>query len=317
VVEGYAEALERDRPWIIVNYEPPWTDVCFCERCRKAFAEFAGIDEEEVLKMTPKQIRELPDHAWGHFRVHQNDLIIEAHVDAAKQAEANIQFGVCGPPWTQWHADNGMDIRTFEPEVFLHAPMIYTDSLHYAGLVRSTCENTGALVMPFLLASDVAVPRVFPSAAHIRLNMLATALSGGDGAVLWVGIESLDAEIMNALRRSMREIAQLQPYIVGGEQMDDLEAKPVSASVRTVTVGDQRIQMPSANSEAQVMTWGWESENGHLVAIISYDNVNAHRIRVSTPGIGEAHSLIGPAPERDGENVIVDLPPGGVVAVSW
>ena len=317
LVEGYEKALERDRPWIIVNYEPPWIDVCFCERCRKAFAKWAGLSEADVLEMTPKQMRELPDYAWGRFRAHQNDLIIQAHVDAARQTDPDIKFGVCGPPWTQWHADHAMDIRTYEPEVFLHAPMIYTSPRQYAEMTRSTCENTGALVMPFLLASDVAVPNVFPSAADIRLNMLATALSGGDGAVLWVGIESLDGEVMNALRRSMQEIAQVQPYIFGGQRRDDVVAKPAATSVRTVVVGDRQIEMPSANSEAPIMLWAWESDAGRLVATISYDATTAHTLRVSGPGIASARSLLGPAVEPDGDAVKLHLEPGGVAALVW
>ena len=176
-------------------------------------------------------------------------------MDAARQTDPDIKFGVCGPPWTEWHAAHGMDISLFEPEVFLHAPMIYRPPAEYGDLVHSTCENTSALVMPFLLASDVAVPGVFPSAADVQLNMLATALSGGDGAVLWVGIESLDGEIMNALRRSMNEIRELQRYITGGERLTDLATEIEPGAVRQVVIGERTIEMPSDNALAPVMVW--------------------------------------------------------------
>jgi len=317
LVERYAGALERDRPWLIMNYEPPVFSVCFCERCRKAFAAHAGLDEAEVLAMTPQQIQELPDHAWGHFRAHQNDLIIQAHVDAARQTDPDLKFGVCGPPFTQWTADRGMDIRLFEPEVFLHAPMIYREPQMYSDLVRSTCEHTEALVMPFLLASDVAVPGVFPAPNDIRLNMLATALSGGDGAVLWVGIESLDAQIMNALRRSMNEIRELQRCIVGGERLEGLAPEVEPARVRTVMVGDEAIEMPSENTDAPVMVWGWRSEAGHMAALINYDPDQPRSLRLSAPGIAAAKPLFGASPRPDGDAVVIEVPPRGIAAFLW
>jgi len=318
LVERYAAALERERPWIIMNFEPPWSSqVCFCERCRRAFAKFADLDETEVLAMTTDEIRKLPDDPWGLFRVHQNDLIIEAHVDAARQTDPDIKFGVCGPPWTEWHAAHGMDISLFEPEVFLHAPMIYRPPAEYGDLVHSTCENTSALVMPFLLASDVAVPGVFPSAADVQLNMLATALSGGDGAVLWVGIESLDGEIMNALRRSMNEIRELQRYITGGERLTDLATEIEPGAVRQVVIGERTIEMPSENALAPVMVWGWRSERGHLEAAINYDEEAPHSIRLTAPGIASARSLYGAAPAVDGDAVVIAVAPGEFTALAW
>ncbi|MCD6359275.1 MAG: hypothetical protein J7M38_00335, partial [Armatimonadetes bacterium] len=173
------------------------------------------------------------------------------------------------------------------------------------------------LVMPFLLASDVAVPGVFPSAADIHLNMLATALSGGDGAVLWVGIESLDGEIVNALRRSMNEIRELQRYITGGERLEDLQSRIAPAATRTVTVENRTIEMPVANTDAPVMVWGWRSDEGRLAAVINYDEEVSHPIRLAAPGITAARSLYGPAPDAVGDAVVIEVPAGGFAAVAW
>lgn len=316
LVERYAAALQRERPWLIMNYEPPVFNVCFCPRCRRAFAQFAGMSEADVMAMTPQQLQALPDQAWGRFRAHQNALIIQAHVAAAHQSDPELKFGVCGPPFTEWIAQRGMDIRLFEPAVFLHAPMIYQPPQQYAALVRSTCENTSALVMPFLLASDMAVAEVFPSANDVRLNLLATALSGGHGAVLWVGMESLDGEIMNALRRSMNEIRTLERYIVGAERLSELTPEVQPAATRPVRVGERTIDMPRENSEAPVMAWGWRSATGRLVAVINYGSA-PRSVRLAVPGIANAQALFGPAPQPQGEAVLMETPAQELTACTW
>ncbi len=317
LVKQYANALAIEREWIIINYEPPYMNVCFCERCRKAFAELTDLDEATVLAMSPKDIRALPDHAWGRFRSHQNDLIIEAHVDAAHQTDPDVKFGVCGPPRSQWHADNAMDIALFEPEVFLHAPMIYASPKATAELTRSTCEGTSELVMPFLLASDMAVTGVFPSPADLRLNMLATALSGGHGAILWVGIESLDGQLMNALRQSMGEIRELQRYIVGGTRLGDLVPEVVPGAIREIVIHGRALQIPVDNVQSPVMVWGWKSGEGHLAALINYDETMPHTVRLQAPGIEAAKSLNGPAPKPEADGVTIEMAPHEFAAFTW
>ena len=122
---------------------------------------------------------------------------------------------------------------------------------------------------------------------------------------------------MNALRRSMNEIRELQRYITGGERLTDLVMETAPEAVRTVVVDDLAIEMPSENSNAPVMVWGWRSERGHLAAAINYDEETAHTVRLSAPGIAAARSLFGPAPERDDDGIVVRLEPGQFAALSW
>lgn len=315
--EFYANALALDRDWLIMNYEPPVFNVCFCERCRRTFAERTGRDVDEVLAMTPQQIQALPDHAWGRFRAWQNERIIKNHAAVIREIDPDCLFGVCGPPWTQWTADRGQDIRRFEPEVGLHAPMIYRHPRDFEPLIRFTCENTSALVMPFTLGSDIAVPTVFPDAWDQWANMLATALSGADGVILWVGIESLDGEIMNALRRSMEQIRLLRPLIDGAERGAGVTVEAQVRDVRTVTVGDRRIEVGSENSRIPVRDWQWSGPRGRMLALINYDREQSHEVRLSAPGIAGAEALLGPAPEADDDALVIDLEPGELSVVVW
>jgi hypothetical protein len=315
--EFYANALALDRDWLILNYEPPVFNVCFCERCRRTFAEQTGRPADEVLAMTPQEIQALPGNAWGRFRAWQNERIIKNHAAIIREIDPDCLFGVCGPAWTHWNADRGQDIRRFEPEVGLHAPMIYRPPQDYEPLVRSTCEATSALVMPFMLGSDIAIPATFPDAWDQWANMLATALSGADGAILWVGIESLDGEITNVLRQSMEQIRLLRPFIAGAEVGAGVAIEPQVRDLRVVNVGDRRIEVGSENSLIPVRDWQWSGPRGRMLALINYDRAQSHEVRLSAPDMSAPRVLFGPAPTADGEALVIDLGPGELAAVAW
>ena len=195
--------------------------------------------------------------------------------------------------------------------------MIYRPPLQYEAAVRATCENVTAPVLPFLLASDLVVTRTFPTPGDVRLNMLATALSGGNGAILWVGIESLDAEYMNALRQSLEEIRVLQRYIVGGERDGEIAVTPRLASTRTVKVNGKELTVSPEGSLPPVRSWAWKSEGGHLLALINYDSRSAHSVGLAAPGIARARALFGPSPRVDGDGVVIELQPYEFAAVTW
>ena len=161
----------------------------------------------------------------------------------------------------------------------------------------------------------MAVKGPFPLPEDVRLNMLATALSGGRGAILWVGIESLDGEYLNALRRSLEEIRVLQEYSVGGTRAADLEVTSYSAQSRTITVDGRDIVVPQSDSRFAVRSWAWRSRKGTLVAVINYDKANAHCVRV--PGAAKAKALMGPPPRARQDDAVLTVPPYGFVALRW
>lgn len=315
--EFYTDALAIDRDWLIMNYEPPVFNVCFCERCRRVFAERSGRDVDEVMAMTPQDIQALPDHAWGRFRAWQNERIITNHAAVIDEIDPDCLFGVCGPPWNQWTADRGQDIARFEPEVGLHAPMIYRAPEDFEPLIRSTCENTDALVMPFTLGSDIAVRGVHPTAWDQWANMLATALSGGDGVILWVGIESLDGEMMNVLRESMEQIRVLRPFIDGAERGAGADIEAKVRNLRTVTVDGLEIEVGSENSRIPVRQWQWSGPEGKMIALLNYDREMSHEVRLSAPGIAGAEALLGPRPVTDGDALVIDIAAGEMSVVTW
>ncbi len=310
----YRGRLAGGLKMLIIDYEPPTASVCFCPECRKVFAGRAGLDAARVAQMAPAEIRALPEHAWGRFRAWQNGQIVKHHIAAIHREDPKVRVGLCCAPYSPEVAQDGMDIRLFEPEVAFHAPMIYTVGTAYEGLVRSTCEGTRAPVLPFLLVSDMAVPAVFPLPADVRTNLLATALSGGRGAILWVGIESLDGEYLNALRDGLEQIRVLQPYLAGGTRFD-LGLTPRQGRVRTLVVDGETLSIPAEPEPAGLRGWGWRSAKGTLAGVINYDAENTHAFVVR--GAGAARSLFGPAPTRQGADALLRLAPGEAAALAW
>ena len=314
-LEYYRKRLASGSKKLIIDYEPPTYHVCFCERCRREFAKFAGLDPANAAAMTPAEIQKLPDHAWGRFRSQQNGTIVKNHIAAIHEVDPEVKVGLCCSSYTEWAAQHGMDIRLFEPDVAFHAPMIYTVGTAYEKLVRSTCESTRAPVLPFLLASDMAVKGVFPMPEDVRINMLATALSGGRGAILWVGIESLDGQYLNALRQSLDEIRRLQKFIVAGQRAPDIRVTSHSARSRTIKVDGRDIVLPMSDSRFAVRSWAWKSSKGNLAAVINYDKKNVHHVRVQ--GAANARALMGEEPTKMGADAVLEVEPYGMAALTW
>ncbi len=308
---NYRGRLEADTTRLIINFEPPVFDCCFCDRCRKAFATWAKLPPERVAGMTPQEIQQLPDDAWGRFRAWQNGEIVKNHCTAVHAANPKVAVGLCGPAYSDWTARRGMDIRLFEPEVAFHAPMIYSVGTDYADPIRATCEHVKAPVIPFVLASDLAVPNVFATAQELRTNLLVTAASGGAGAVLWVGIESLDGEFLNALRQSLGEIAQLEPFIQGGKRTEGLKLDVAPGEARMVKVGDESFAVSPFNTGTSALRqWAWQSPHGRLCVIANYDELNARRITAP-----DAKLLFGPALATARGQTTLTLQPGEIAAL--
>ncbi len=282
--------LERVNPWydnlrnyyktklagglkrIIIDYEPPTRHACFCPRCRAAFAKKFGLDAAELETMSPRQILADPYAAkWGAFRAGQNGAIVALHSEIIHSIDPAVKIGLCSWPGTAAAAANGGDIRRFDPCVSWHMPMIYTKGTAYFDTVTETCARTAKPVLPFVELSDLSQPRCL-SPGELRLNLLATGLAGGKGAVLWVGIECLDADYMAMVARAVREIRDLRRLVPYSPRTPDwLTVGPEQTLARTITVDGKpvKIQPPTAHPQLRWRIWG----NGEraMIAVLNYD----------------------------------------------
>ena len=221
---------------LIIDYEPPASSLCFCPVCRRAFAEHAKLEATAVLAMSGDDLRKGHAPAWGRFCAERHGEIVRRHIRIIRETAPGAEVGLCSWPCTAAVAADGGDIRQFEPDATCHMPMIYSKGTNYHDRVAETCARTGIPVLPFVELSDISQPRHL-TPDEFAQNLLATAFSGGGGAVLWVGAECLDAEYMGRLRDSLRAVRDLRRQVPWRrEPVPWLDARPARKLQRTIQV---------------------------------------------------------------------------------
>jgi hypothetical protein len=331
VREYYRAKLASGLKRLIIDYEPPVWDVCFCERCRAAFAERFGLPADECATLPPEELTAKYAKEWGRFRAEQNGAIVKLHCELIHQIDPEVEVGLCSWNGAEWTAGRGGDIALFEPAAAFHAPMIYTAGTLFHDLVEETCNRTRAPVVPFIELSDISQPRSL-TPEQLRMNLLATGLSGGAGGFMWVGIECLDAGYMSAIARSVREIAALRERVpLTREAPDWLTVEPVAERSRTIEVDDREIALISPNPAPYVRTHVWGSAGAAMVAFLNYSEGDPFRMAVKgtrggTAGYRLLDALTGrQLPGDRGElwsrealerGATIEVPPQGLAAVA-
>lgn len=314
LADYYRRKLATGLQKLIIDYEPNIYQVDFSPGNRAAFAAWAKLAPAKVAALTAQELRELPGSLWGKFTAEQNGAIVKYHLAAIHEIDPQVKVGLCCSSRLPEIAAHGMDIKLFEPEVGFHAPMIYRVGTAYEREIRATCEAVTKPVLPFVLASDLAVPPTFPSPAELRTNLLVTALAGGRGAILWVGLESLDAEYLLAVRDALESIEQLEPYLRGGRR-DDLSLLGIEpGGTRQVKVGERAVTVTTNGTEPELRTWVWQSPHGTLAAIANY---GAEPKPVVIRGAQGAKSVLGSAPKARAAEAVLTVAAGEVCAVGW
>jgi len=183
--------IERVQPWcdnlrayyqgklvsglkrLIIDYEPPVWNVCFCDRCRAAFAKRFELAADECATLPADELTAKYPEQWGRFRAEQNGAIVKLHCNLIHEIDPEAAVGLCSWNGTEWTAGRGGDIALFEPEAAFHAPMVYTSGTAFHDIVRETCERTRVPVLPFIELSDTSQPRSL-TPEQLRMNLLAT-----------------------------------------------------------------------------------------------------------------------------------------------
>ena len=296
--------IERVQPWhdslrgyyqgklagglkrLVIDYEPPVWNVCFCSRCRKAFAKRFALPADECATLGADELTAKYPEQWGRFRAEQNGAIVKLHCNLIHEIDPEVAVGLCSWNGMAWTAGRGGDIALFEPEAAFHAPMIYTHGVAFHDIVRETCVRTRAPVLPFIELSDISQPRSL-TPEQLRMNLLATGLSGGAGGFMWVGIECLDAGYMEAIARSVREVARLRESVPFRRAAPTwLTVEPVAERSRTVKVDGREITMISPNPAPHVRTHLWGTREKTVVALLNYSDSDSYKMAVKLTEAG-------------------------------
>ncbi|MCK5801456.1 MAG: hypothetical protein KAI66_01425, partial [Lentisphaeria bacterium] len=277
----YKSKLASGLKRLIIDYEPPTRHACFCPRCRTAFAKKFGLNTAKIAVMPPKEILNKPYAAkWGAFRAEQNGVIVGLHCEIIHSIDPEVKIGLCSWRGTATAAANGGDIRLFEPYASWHIPMIYAKGTAYHDSVAETCARTTKPVLPFLELSDLSQPR-YLSPAELRMNLLATGLAGGGGAVLWVGIECLDADYMAMTARAVNEIQELRERVPPSKHAPDwVTVAPARTLKRTITVDGKPVEIQPLSVHPHLRWHVWGDGKRAMVAALNYDLKKNHTLMI-------------------------------------
>ncbi len=253
---------------------------------------------------------------------------MKLHCNLIHEIDPEVAVGLCSWRGSQWMADRGGDIARFEPEAAFHAPMIYTHGLGFHNAVLETCRRTSAPVLPFIEIHDVLISYRSLTPQQLRMNLLATGLSGGEGAFMWVGMECFDAGYMKMIAQAVREIAALRAVVpFTREPVEWLAVAPASDEKRSVTVDGKEVAIVSDNPLPHVRAHIWGTDDKALVGLLNYSNESPHRARVKLVGDGPRDCTVTsglPGETRKIEmsaaalrrGVTVEIPPQGLAALA-
>lgn len=323
----YREKLASGLKRLIIDYEPPVFNVCFCERCRKAFAERCALPEDECLSLLPKELQDKYAKQWGLFRAEQNGAIVKLHCNLIHGIDPEVAVGLCSWRGSQWRVDRGGDIALFEPGAAFHAPMIYTHGPGYHKGILETCRRTTAPVVPFIEIHDILISRRSLTPRQLRMNLLATGLSGGGGAFMWVGMECFDAAYMKMIAQAVREVDAMRAAVpFTREPVEWLVVEAASDEKRSVTVDGTEVAILSDSLLPDVRSHVWGTDDKALVGLLNYGNEESYKVQVKLVGDrpgdcavisrlpGETRQVeMSAAALRRG--VTVEIPPQGLAAL--
>jgi len=321
LVEYYRRKLATGLKTVIIDYEPPVHDVCFCPTCRKEFAKHANLPSGEIATLAAKEIFAKYDPQWGAFRAWQNGVIVKMLVGAIHEVDPEVKVGLCSSSRNPYTVSRGMDIALFEPAAAFHTPMIYTKGARFHDLVQPTCEGTHAPVRPFLELSDISQPRCL-TPQELRMNMLATALCGGKGAFMWVGLECFDAEYMMKIRQTYLDANRFGNHLAHAKPSDELVVEPMFDSERLVTVDGRALRMTTPEIGPFVRWHVWKSDGRYVVGALNYDKKRSYGIKIRAAGVDECglavEDMLGTAQSLSSDpaaGVMLRIPPEDAVVV--
>lgn len=108
VVGTLRQQLAGDDPlfsaWV-TNWEPRslYDRGCFCERCRRAFADHAGLDAEAIVQMTGDELMDAHAAAWREFRAQQSARLVRLAWEVFDELEAERGETIPHFLWTGTH----------------------------------------------------------------------------------------------------------------------------------------------------------------------------------------------------------------------
>ncbi|MCX7600049.1 MAG: carbohydrate-binding family 9-like protein [Armatimonadetes bacterium] len=258
----------------------PWR-ACFCQRCMKAFREFAGADPSLPLSFDVLRGNAALSARWIDFAAGQNERLVRKFSEwLARERPGCGLYLNSGGPTPSYPAEGRFRWKAVLP--YLAGGMFFrycNSPLASRTTVQSDSEawlrevaDSGTPIWAMLSAGYMRLDAYnYYEPDLIALQVLQHLAIGYRGIEFW-SYRGFDGRFNNALAAATRLVAQIEPWLVEG----------------------QRIELPAAAVQAPETVLVVARRHGGRTAlfVLNFDAVSPARVRIRVPGVGASRLRI-------------------------
>lgn len=231
--KSYTEKLNlKDADIVVLDYEP-WqaSDWCFCDKCVKRFAEFAGL----TVLPSVESIRTEHVEAWTKFRIKDSAEIIERSTRIAKENNPSRKVIDYDYPYyfnkkdfEKRFREIAKDTRISDRFIDGHMNSFY----HHTGKEAFDLMSTNVevlkkpvFILPMITRYTDPRQKAYTnlketlSPEQFEITVLAGAASGAKGLSIWDGTK-IDGKYFLAIDHAMELIAKFEDFYTDGARHD-------------------------------------------------------------------------------------------------
>ena len=235
--EKYRKCGAVDGDIILYDIEP-WQPMtwCFCDDCRRAFARKNGI------KGVPgaSEILDKYSDKWSEFRCRQTADITKLHTEIFKELypgssvfDYDYVINFSRPDFKDIFRKVAKDSRLNEQYFDGHISSYY----HYLDqqafdLIACNVDNLKKAYYVICAIDRLGYlsPKKVLSPGRLRMLLLATAVNGGSGFVIFPG-EHIDGSYLKMFNKTMHEIAQVEDIMKNGKEIKIVPSRHAAGNI--------------------------------------------------------------------------------------
>ena len=206
-----------------VEYSSPLS-YCFCERCKKEFSKFSGIDYTKTKELTPDQLLAKYRKQWVSFRCNQNAKLVDKLTRIAHDLYPELKFKLfCG--YQSWAVSNryGVDWEQLLKLPYVSGAYIGGGMPGTAAQINQAMEWSRKNKKEFLSMGNATLS--FPHGydemgtrdqAYLESRIIHDIMCGSNGLFIWWW-GTLDGRCLKAFETGSRIAAEYGDIMINGE----------------------------------------------------------------------------------------------------
>lgn len=276
----------------ILDIEPGANRFCFCENCRRQFAQRYKIDKVPSIE----EINAKHSANWFEYRLKQNAEMSNNLANAIRRAIPGMAVIMCTDPLhakpphlQQWCC---MDIRMMDQgqyDMFMNMP--YYGGLEYyddfAFNVRTLKTPQFPLVDP---SEDMEMFYSRYTPVKIFMNIIATATLGGKGIGIWPS-DALDAGYLHSIRNAISRVAETEAFYSAIRCDDALSVKYLNTNATAIEDNGKQSIVYSPDFPATTRYTLYRKNKAYLATVFNYSTTEEIIAEISIPEAKGAYSV--------------------------